>query len=277
MSKKFINGNDDTLSRYFKDIKKTNLLTPEEEVALAIRIQDGDASAIEELVTANLKFVISIAKEYQYQGTNINDLINDGNEGLIKAAIKFDHTRGFRFISYAVWWVRQSIIHGLNCNSRLIRLPANVINSLNQIKKNIDRYEITHEHGPCIGELADIKLSDLVLNERPTSLSTIINESGDELIEIFNYETYETEKDEESDKLIRKELDKMLADLTNREKDIIILYFGLNELYEPMTLEGIGEKYNLTKERIRQIKEKAIRKLRHNMTDLYNLIYNEKE
>ena len=260
MSKKYISGNDDTLSRYFKDIKKNDLLTPNEEVDLAIRIQNGDSSAVEALVKANLKFVISIAKEYHYQDTNINDLISDGNEGLIKAALKFDHTRGFRFISYAVWWIRQSIIHGLNCNSRLVRLPANIINSLNQIKKSIERYELENEHAPCIGELANVKLSDLILNDKPTSLSTIINESGDELIEIFNCQTHETEKDYVGDKLIKAELDKMLSELSDREKDIISLYFGLDDLYEPMTLEGIGEKYNLTKERIRQLKQKALRK-----------------
>lgn len=277
MSKKFTNINDDTLTRYFKDIKKNELITPEYEIELGIKIKNGDYNAVIELVKANLKFVISIAKEYNYEGTDINDLISDGNEGLIKAAQKFDYTRGFRFISYAVWWIRQSIINGLNNNSRLVRLPVNVINSLNQIKKALDKFEFDNGRDPIIGEINELNIDNLVLNERPISFSTIINDSGDELSERFVDETFQTPDDFSDDNiLIRKELDDMLSELLPREKDIIILYFGLNSDYEPMTLEGIGEKYGLTKERVRQIKEKGIRKLRHNVSDLYNLINNEK-
>ena len=277
MSKNFINLNDDTLLRYFKDIKKIDLLTPEQEVILAKRINDGDDKAIGELVSSNLKFVISIAKEYQHQGTPLTDLISDGNEGLLKAALKFDHTRGFRFISYAVWWIRQSIIHGLNNNSRLVRLPANVINSLSAIKKEIEKFENENCRLPNGDELDNCRLTELFNNQTPTSLNTIINDEGDELVAIFPDESFDSpDEDGESDRLIRAEMDKMLSDLSDREKDIVILYFGLDKSREPMTLEGIGDKYSLTKERIRQIKEKAIRKLRHNMGDLYNLINTEK-
>lgn len=277
MSNKFVDLNDETLLRYFKDIKKTDLLTPEEEINLAKRIQDGDEKAIEELISANLKFVISIAKEYQYQGTPLNDLIGDGNEGLIKAALKFDHTKGFRFISYAVWWVRQSIIHGLNCNSRLIRLPANVINSLSKIRKEIEKFEFENGRYPISDEMSDCNLMDLLINQRQTSLNSVINEEGDELCQSFPDNSFDSpDYDDTGDILIKAELDRMLSELSDRERDIIVLYFGLDKTYEPMTLEGIGERYDLTKERIRQIKEKAIRKLRYNMGDLYTLVNNEK-
>lgn len=268
MSNKFVDLNDEILLKYFKDIKKTDLLTQEEELNLAIRIQNGDEKAIGELVSANLKFVISIAKEYRYQGTPLNDLIGDGNEGLIKAALKFDHTKGFRFISYAVWWVRQSILHGLNCNSRLIRLPANVINSLLKIKKEIENFELENGKYPINDETNNSNLVDLLNNQKPISLNTIINEDGDELCQSFPDYTFDSpDYDDTGDKLIKNELDRMLSELSYRERDILISYFGLNSNYEPMTLEDIGEKYDLTKERIRQIKMKAIRKLRYNMGD----------
>jgi RNA polymerase primary sigma factor len=280
MSRKYINLNDECLVRYFKDIKNIELLTPEEEVELAKRIKDGDDKAIEKLVSSNLKFVISIAKEYQFQGTPLNDLINDGNEGLIKAALKFDHTKGFRFISYAVWWIRQSIIHGLNCNARTIRLPANVINSLNHIKKQTEKFEFENEREPIIGEILDeennIEFMETI--SKTSSLNTIINEDGGELVELVTDDSLEApDKDDEGDKLIKDELNSMLSKLSDREKDIVILYFGLDKSREPMTLEAIGEKYDLTKERIRQIKEKAIRKLRHDMDNLYELVKNEED
>lgn len=271
MSKKFYSQNDETLTRYFNDIKKSKPITHEEEIELSKRIILGDQKAINELLEANLKFVISIAREYQYLGVDINDLINDGNEGLIRAALKFDYTRGFRFISYAVWWIRQSIIQGLNNNSRLIRLPANVINQLQGIKKNIEKLEQTSDITSL--ETIDCNLRELMTNDKVVSINTIVNENGDEMIDLIQGEFFQQPDEINSDKVfIRKEIDNVLSILTSRERDIIISYFGLGDVCEPMTLEVIGERYGLTKERVRQIKQRAIRKLRHNSCDLYALI-----
>lgn len=271
MPKKFYSQNDETLTRYFNDIKKSKPITHEEEIELSKRIILGDQKAINELLEANLKFVISIAREYQYLGVDINDLINDGNEGLIRAALKFDYTRGFRFISYAVWWIRQSIIQGLNNNSRLIRLPANVINQLQGIKKNIEKLEQTSDITSL--ETIDCNLRELMTNDKVVSINTIVNENGDEMIDLIQGEFFQQPDEINSDKVfIRKEIDNTLSILTSRERDIIISYFGLGDVCEPMTLEVIGERYGLTKERVRQIKQRAIRKLRHNSCDLYALI-----
>lgn len=271
MSKKIYSQNDETLTRYFNDIKNSKPITHEEEIELSKRIILGDQKAINELLEANLKFVISIAREYQYLGVDINDLINDGNEGLIRAALKFDYTRGFRFISYAVWWIRQSIIQGLNNNSRLIRLPANVINQLQGIKKNIEKLEQTSDITSL--ETIDCNLRELITNDKVVSINTIVNENGDEMIDLIQGEFFQQPDEINSDKVfIRKEIDNTLSILTSRERDIIISYFGLDDVCEPMTLEVIGERYGLTKERVRQIKQRAIRKLRHNSCDLYALI-----
>ena len=274
MTKKFTNFDDEkSLSKYFKDLRKTTLLTPEEETELALQIKEGNQDAIEKLVTANLKFVISIAKEYQNQGLSLSDLISEGNYGLVKAATRFDHTRGFRFISYAVWWIKQSIIQSLNENARTVRLPANVINKLSSLKKEIERFEFENEREPIYGEILDENNEpiELFMHPRCNSLNDVINEDGDELIDVIVLE------DEEAEKLfvdnrIKDELTRTLSVLDERERNIIECYFGINTDCEPMTLEAIGEKYNLTKERIRQIKEKAIRKLRHNAHSLYSLI-----
>ena len=273
MSKKFVNfNNDDSLGKYFKEVRKSTIITQSEEIELAKRIKNGDQNAINKLVNANLKFVISIAKEYQGQGLPLSDLINEGNYGLIKAATKFDHKKGFRFISYAVWWVKQSIIQSLNDNARVVRLPANVINRISQLNKEIAKFESENEREPVYGEIFDKEneMVSLVNYPRHTSLNEVINEEGDELIELIPDNV-----DEDTlvvDARIKDGINNALSVLDEREKAIIESYFGVNTDCESMTLEAIGERYGLTKERIRQIKEKAIRKLRNNAHDLYTLL-----
>ena len=274
MVNKFVNfEEEESLVKYFKDVRKTTLLTPDEEVDLALRIKTGDTDAVETLVQANLKFVVSIAKDYQNQGLPLADLISEGNYGLVKAASRFDHTRGFRFISYAVWWIKQSIIQSLNENARMVRLPANVINKLHSLKKEIEKFEFENEREPIYGEILDDNMEpvDLMNYSICTSLNDKINEDGDELIDLIS------DKSDDEDKLVvderlKAELAETLSILDNRERVIIESYFGINTECEPMTLEAIGENFSLTKERIRQIKEKALRKLRHNAHNLYNLI-----
>ena len=272
MINKFVNFDDeDSLVKYFKDVRKTIILTPDEEVNIAKEIKSGNLNAIDKLVEANLKFVVSIAKEYQNQGLPLADLISEGNYGLVKAATRFDHTRGFRFISYAVWWIKQSIIQGLNDNARMVRLPANVINKLNNLKKEIERFEFENEREPIYGEILDEneEAVDLTLYSRCASLNDVINEDGDELIDLIS------DKVEEDkiivDEKLKKELTETLSVLDDRERIIVENYYGINTECEPMTLEAIGEKFSLTKERIRQIKEKSLRKLRNNSHNLYDL------
>jgi RNA polymerase primary sigma factor len=273
MNKRYINfDNNDCISKYFKDVRKSTLLTQKEEIKLAKRIKKGDKNAIDELVNANLKFVVSIAKEYQGQGLPLSDLISEGNYGLVKAATRFDHRRGFRFISYAVWWVKQSIIQSLNDNARVVRLPANVINKISKLNKEIAKFEYANEREPIFGEITDDEFDVELLNfPKCASLNDQINEEGDELIELIPSEFVDEDK-LELDEKIKQQLTKTLSVLDERERNIIECYFGIDTDCEPMTLEAIGEKYSLTKERIRQIKEKAIRKLRHNAHNLYDLI-----
>jgi RNA polymerase primary sigma factor len=273
MSKRVISTDgEESLSKYFKDVKKTTLLTPEEEVSLAIKIQQGDELAKEKLVNSNLKFVISIAKDYQNQGLALSDLISEGNYGLVKAATRFDHTRGFRFISYAVWWIKQSIIQSLNENARLVRLPANVINKLSNLRKEIEKFEFQNEREPIYGEILDENNEplDLQLYPRCASLNDIINDDGDEMIDVVHIK--ENDVDFVVDERLRKKIESVLSVLDERERHIIECYYGINTDFESMTLEAIGEKYLLTKERIRQIKEKAIRKLRHNADELHEMV-----
>ena len=272
-TKKFVNfETENSLSKYFKDVRKTSLITPEEEIELAKRIKKGDSNAIERLVNANLRFVISIAKEYQNQGLSLDDLIGEGNYGLIKAATRFDYTKGFRFISYAVWWIKQSIIQGLNENARIVRLPASIINKISNLKKEIEKFEFENEREPIYGEILDEndEAVELILYPKSSSLNEVINEDGDEMID-----TLVSDEDDSSfviDDRVKNLLNKTLETLDERERNIIQCYYGINTNCEPMTLEVIGEKYNLTKERIRQIKFKALRKLRHNSNKLYELI-----
>jgi RNA polymerase primary sigma factor len=278
MNPTYINLNGaDSVTKYYKEVRKSKVITPEQEVELAKRIKDGDNLAIDELVFANLKFVISIAKEYQGQGLPLSDLINEGNYGLIKAANRFDHTRGFRFISYAVWWVKQSIIQSLNDNARIIRLPSNVINKLSTLKKEIEKFKFENEREPVYGDiLVDSEegetFSDMDL---PTckSLNETVSEDGSELYELIeNPADIKENNFYEVDEVVKIELEKTLSILTDRERAIVDYYYGLNTNYEPMTLEAIGEKFRLTKERIRQKKERAIRKLRFNSSDLHDIL-----
>jgi len=274
MSRKYVNFDvEDNIGKYFKDVRKSIILTPSEEIRLAERIKEGDEKAVELLVNANLKFVISIAKEYQNQGLPLSDLISEGNYGLVKAAKRFDHEKGFRFISYAVWWIRQSILQSLNDNARMVRLPANIINKITYLNKQISKFEFINEREPVYGEIfdKDKEVMDLIYYPKCLSLNETINEDGDELIELIP-NSEEEENKMEVDYKVKNELQNTLNILDEREKEIIENYFGINTELEPMTLEAIGEKHNLTKERIRQIKEKAIRKLRHNANGLYSLM-----
>jgi len=273
MSRKYVNFDvEDSIGKYFKDVRKSTILTPCEEISLAERIKQGDDKAVDLLVNANLKFVISVAKEYQNQGLPLSDLISEGNYGLIKAAKRFDHEKGFRFISYAVWWIRQSILQSLNDNARMVRLPANIINKITYLNKEISKFEFLNEREPVYGEIfdKDKEIMDIVYFPKCLSLNETINEDGDELIELIP--NNDEDNSFEIDNKVKNELQKTLSVLDDREKEIIQNYFGINTDLEPMTLEAIGEKYNLTKERIRQIKEKAIRKLRHNANGLYSLM-----
>lgn len=258
-NKKFINPQEDSISNYLKDVRKSEIINADKEVELAKRIQEGDNKALEELVTANLRFVISIAKEYQNQGLPLADLISEGNYGLITAAKRFDHTKGFRFISYAVWWVKQSIIQSLNENARTVRLPANVINKLSKLKKEIDDFEKKFERKPLEGEEIE-----MVFHPTISSLNSTINEDGDELLDVIeDPNSLRPDQDINGQEEETKEnINKILSVLSERERAIIEMYFGLNG--SPLTLEEIGEEFELTKERIRQIKEKAIRKIRNN-------------
>ena len=280
MNKHYINLNgDDSVTKYFKEVRKSKVITSEEEVALAKKIIEGDEDAIDELVLANLKFVISIAKEYQNQGLSLSDLINEGNYGLVKAAKRFDHTRGFRFISYAVWWIKQSIIQSLNDNARIIRLPSNVINKLSSLKKEIEKFKFENEREPVYGDILfeDTDAETFVEMDLPSckSLNETVSEDGSELYELIENPANIVEDDFYGiDEVVRFELEKTLSILTPRERVIIDCYYGLNSDFEPMTLEAIGDRFKLTKERIRQIKERAIRKLRFNSSDLYDILNN---
>lgn len=276
MSKVYINVNgDDSISKYFKDVRKSKLLTSKEEVELAKRIEKGDESAVEHLCHSNLKFVISIAKEYQGQGLSLPDLISEGNLGLVKAANRFDHTRGFRFISYAVWWIRQAIISSLNENARTIRLPSNQIKRISDMNKEIEKFKYENERNPIYGDLKDDEGNLIEILGGPScgSLNDTINDEGDELYLLL--EDPNSAPDDNFygvDERIKEEIDNVLSTLSDREREIVECYYGINKDYDSMTLEAIGDKHGLTKERIRQIKEKAIRKIRHNAHGLFDAL-----
>ena len=268
ITKSITNRESASLDKYLQEIGREDLITVEEEVELAQAIKKGDRKALEKLTKANLRFVVSVAKQYQNQGLSLPDLINEGNLGLIKAAEKFDETRGFKFISYAVWWIRQSILQALAEQSRIVRLPLNQVGSLNKIGKVLSRFEQENERRPSAEELAeelDIpvdKITDtLKVSGRHVSVDAPFVEGEDNsLLDVLvNEDTPNTDGTLMYESLSR-EIDRALATLTERESDIIKMFFGIG--CQEVTLEEIGDKFGLTRERVRQIKEKAIRRLR---------------
>ena len=270
ITKQVTNRETASLDKYLQEIGKVELITAEEEVALAQRIKQGDRHALEKLTKANLRFVVSVSKQYQNQGLSLPDLINEGNLGLIKAAQRFDETRGFKFISYAVWWIRQSILQALAEQSRIVRLPLNKIGAINKINKAYAKLEQDNEREPNIEEIAE--MLDLPENEIKESMrnsgrhlsmdAPLATDEENNLYDVLKTDENTTPETELLYDSLRKEIDRAISTLTPREADVIRLYFGLNSKH-PMTLEEIGEKFDLTRERVRQIKEKAIRRLKH--------------
>ena len=270
ITKQVTNRETASLDKYLQEIGKVDLITAEEEVELAQKIKAGNQFALEKLTKANLRFVVSVAKQYQNQGLTLPDLINEGNLGLIKAAQRFDETRGFKFISYAVWWIRQSILQALAEQSRIVRLPLNKIGSINKINKTYAFLEQAHERAPSAEEIAkelDMTISDvkesLKNSGRHVSMDAPLVEGEDSNL----YDVLNSGESTNPDKLLlheslRTEIERALETLTPREADVVRLYFGLGS-HHAMTLEEIGETFDLTRERVRQIKEKAIRRLKH--------------
>ncbi|GAB3278094.1 RNA polymerase sigma factor RpoD/SigA [Larkinella insperata] len=270
ISKQITNRESQSLDKYLQEIGKVDLLTPDEEVQLAQKIREGDQLSLERLTKANLRFVVSVAKQYQNQGLSLGDLINEGNLGLIKAAQRFDETRGFKFISYAVWWIRQSILQALAEQSRIVRLPLNRVGSLNKISKTFSDLEQKFEREPSPEELAavlEISAAEVVdtlkISGRHVSMDApFVQGEENSLLDVLENDGEDKPDSGLINDSLRKEVQRALSTLTQREADVITLYFGLNGEHA-MTLEEIGEKFNLTRERVRQIKEKAIRRLRH--------------
>lgn len=272
ITKQVTNRETASLDKYLQEIGRVDLITAEEEVELAQRIKAGDQAALEKLTKANLRFVVSVSKQYQNQGLTLPDLINEGNLGLIKAAQRFDETRGFKFISYAVWWIRQSILQALAEQSRIVRLPLNKIGSINKINKAFARLEQEFERPPSAAELAEVL--EMTLDEvkqsmknsgRHLSMDAPLvdgDDSSSSMYDVYTSEEGPSPEDELMIDSLRKEIERSLHTLTAREADVIRLYFGLNGEH-PLTLEEIGERFDLTRERVRQIKEKAIRRLKH--------------
>jgi len=270
ITKQVTNRETASLDKYLQEIGKVDLITAEEEVELAQKVKQGDQLALERLTKANLRFVVSVAKQYQNQGLTLPDLINEGNLGLIKAAQRFDETRGFKFISYAVWWIRQSILQALAEQSRIVRLPLNKIGSINKINKTYAFLEQSHERPPSAEEIAnelDMTINDvkesMKNSGRHVSMDAPLVEGEDSNL----YDVLRSGESPNPDKeliheSLKTEIVRALETLTPREADVIKLYFGLGENH-PMTLEEIGETFDLTRERVRQIKEKAIRRLKH--------------
>jgi len=270
ITKSITNRESASLDKYLQEIGREELITAEEEVVLAKKIKDGDQRALEKLTRANLRFVVSVAKQYQNQGLSLPDLINEGNLGLIKAARRFDETRGFKFISYAVWWIRQSILQALAEQSRIVRLPLNQVGSLNKINKAYSKLEQQYEREPSAEELAEIldlpidKVSDTMkVSGRHVSMDApFANGEESSLLDVLvNADSPKADNGLMNESLSR-EIDRALSTLTDRERDVVKLFFGIG-LNHGLTLEEIGDKFDLTRERVRQIKEKAIRRLRH--------------
>jgi RNA polymerase primary sigma factor len=268
ITKSITNRESASLDKYLQEIGREDLITVEEEVELAQAIKKGDRQALEKLTRANLRFVVSVAKQYQNQGLSLPDLINEGNLGLIKAAEKFDETRGFKFISYAVWWIRQSILQALAEQSRIVRLPLNQVGSLNKINKAFQKFEQENERRPSAEELA--KELDLSVEKVTDSLKVsgrhiymdapFVEGEDNSLLDVLVNDDAPIADRTLINESLQKEIDRALSTLTERESDIIKMFFGIGG--QEMTLEEIGDKFQLTRERVRQIKEKAIRRLR---------------
>jgi RNA polymerase primary sigma factor len=261
-----------SLDKYLQEISREGMISADEEVELAIRIKAGDQRALEKLTRANLRFVVSVAKQYQNQGMTLPDLINEGNVGLIKAAERFDETRGFKFISYAVWWIRQAILQALAEQARIVRLPLNKIGTINKLNRAFSELEQKNERPPSAEELAEfmgVSVSDvkqsLQSNGRHVSMDAPLTEGDESSSSLYDVlpNTYSDTPDLDLVKdSLRKDIERSLSTLTSREGEVVRLYFGLNGRY-PLTLEEIGDKFDLTRERVRQIKEKAIRRMKH--------------
>ena len=268
ITKSITNRESASLDKYLQEIGREELVTPDEEVELAQRIRKGDQEALEKLTRANLRFVVSVAKQYQNQGLSLPDLINEGNLGLIKAAEKFDETRGFKFISYAVWWIRQSILQALAEQSRIVRLPLNQVGSLNKINKALSKFEQENERQPSNEELSEMidvpkdKISDtLRVGSRHVSVDAPFLEGEDNsLLDVLPNDDSPSADRGLVNESLNTEIERALSTLTDREREIIKSFFGIG--CQEMTLEEIGERFGLTRERVRQIKEKAIRRLK---------------
>lgn len=274
ITKSITNRESASLDRYLQEIGREKMISAEEEVRLAQRIKQGDEKALDELTKANLRFVVSVAKQYQNQGLSLPDLINEGNVGLIKAAHKFDETRGFKFISYAVWWIRQSILQALAQQSRMVRLPLNQVGSLHKVSRAAKEFEQKNERMPSIEELAgDVDLPEEKIVEaikadtRHVSVDApFTSDDSNSLLDVLpNGNSPSADKDLLHESL-QKEIERALETLSPRERNVIKAFFGIGQ--QEMTLEEIGDKYGLTRERVRQIKEKAIRRLRHNTNNM---------
>jgi RNA polymerase primary sigma factor len=270
ITKSITNRESQSLEKYLQEIGKVDLITPEEEVKLAMRIREGDQCALDRLIKANLRFVVSVAKQYQNQGLTLPDLINEGNLGLIKAALRFDETRGFKFISYAVWWIRQSILQSLAEQSRIVRLPLNKVGLTNRISKAYQQLEQEFEREPTPQELADILeigieevTATMSAGFRHVSMDMPLSDGEDgtllDLMENPNAER--TDEKLVHHESLRTEIERSLRTLTERQKDVVCFFFGIG-VDHPLSLEDIGERFHLTRERVRQIKDKAITKLR---------------
>lgn len=270
ISKSITNRESASLDKYLQEIGHEELLSVDEEVELAQKIRKGDRRALERLTRANLRFVVSVAKQYQNQGLSLPDLINEGNVGLIKAAEKFDETRGFKFISYAVWWIRQSILQAIAEQSRIVRLPLNQVGSVNKINRELNKFEQEHERRPSVDEIADrIDLPEdkieeaMKVNNRHVSMDApFVDGEDNSLLDVLADNDMPMADKALVQESLRKEIDRAIELLNDREQKVVRAFFGIGS--PEMTLEEIGEKYNLTRERVRQIKEKAIRRLRHN-------------
>ncbi len=271
ITKQITNRETASLDMYLQDIGRVELISAQDEVALAQRIKAGDQQALDKLVKANLRFVVSVSKQYQNQGLSLPDLINEGNFGLIKAAQRFDETRGFKFISYAVWWIRQSILQALAEQSRIVRLPLNKIGAINKINKTMSALEQDLEREPSFDEIAEVldmlpkDISDTMRNNsRHMSMDAPLssNEDGGTMYDLLRNEASQNPDRELLGESLQMEIFRALATLTEREADVIKLFFGLSGKH-PHSLEEIGEKFDLTRERVRQIKEKAVRRLKH--------------